>query len=189
MPESERQSQDEKRLLEAAQNGDSEAFGQLYELYATRLFRFLYAHMDSRQDAEDLTEEVFIKVWQALPGYRRRGIPFAAYLFRSARNALTDHYRRVRRRPRLLSLGEHMLEDTGGNPADGLLADQAQRELRVALGKLRRDYHTVLSLRFFADLSPDETAAAMGRSPGAVRVLQHRALAALKKILSENQLS
>jgi RNA polymerase sigma-70 factor (ECF subfamily) len=185
MPESEQHKQDENRLLEAAQNGDIEAYGQLYQRYAERVFRFLYARMEDRQDAEDLTEDTFFKVWQALPGYRRQGTPFGGYLFRVARNVLIDHYRRNKRRPRLLALSENQLHAAEGNPAKHLAQDQQRQELRAALGRLSEDYRMVLSLRFFGELSSEEIGAAMERSPGAVRVLQHRALAALRKILSK----
>jgi len=97
MPE--RQHADENRLVEQAKKGDAGAFGELYEFYAPLVFRFLFSHLDNRLDAEDLTEEVFLRVWEALPGFRLRGVPFGGYLFRVARNALYDFYRRNRHSP------------------------------------------------------------------------------------------
>ena len=185
MSEPEWQEEDETRILAEAQRGDVEAFGKLYEHYAGRVLRFLYAHMTDRQDAEDLTMEVFIKVWRSLPNYRQRGTPFAGYLFRAARNALTDHYRRQGRASQAAQLGENKVWDESGNPARRLTADQERAELRAALAELRVDYRSVLSLRFFGGLNTEEIAAAMRRSPGAVRVLQHRALAALRILLEE----
>ena len=79
MPE--RQEVDETSLLQQAQQGDTEAFGQIYEMYSPLVFRFLFAHLDNRLDAEDLTEEVFLRAWQSLPGYRMRGVPFKGFLF------------------------------------------------------------------------------------------------------------
>ncbi len=83
------------RLLRAARQGDAEAFGSLYERFAPPVFRYLYAHLDERLDAEDLTAEVFLRVWQALPGFRETEAPFLGFLFRVARNALYDHFRRL----------------------------------------------------------------------------------------------
>lgn len=173
----------EAQLLIAAQDGDAEAFGQLYELYAPVIFRFLYAHLSERLDAEDLTEEVFLRVWRSLAQYQDQGLPFGAYLFRVARNALIDHYRRVRRTEPNLPLEEDILSDGHADPADAALAGMESKEIRKMLEELREDYRTVLVLRFISDLSPDETAEAMGKSSGAVRVLQHRALAALRKLM------
>lgn len=173
----------EAELLLKARQGDAQAFGELYEAYAPRLFRYLFAHLENRLDAEDLTEDVFLRVWQALPAYREQGIPFAGFVFRVARNALIDHYRRTRRRKP--DLETDSIEEFIPDPTPTLQAHLEHKEMREALGKLREEYRMVLNLRFLADLSPEETAQAMGRSAGAVRVLQHRALAALRKLLEK----
>jgi RNA polymerase sigma-70 factor (ECF subfamily) len=173
-------------LIKQAQNGDQHAFGELYEAHAPAIFRYLYAHLDSLMDAEDLTGEVFLKAWQSLPKYTERGVPFLAFLFRIARNTLVDHYRQ-----------NHHYEAKDPEELDGYKADgtsepgelvskqiEHQQILRV-LSQLRPDYQSVLSLRFIGELSPDETAKVMNRSVGAVRVLQHRALAALREMIDE----
>ena len=185
MPE--RQQVDETSLLQQAQQGDTEAFGQIYEMYSPLVFRFLLAHMDSQLDAEDLTEEVFLRAWQSLPGYRMRGVPFTGFLFRVARNALYDHYRRTRKRANDSGLDQELVDDFQPDPAESVPAYMERRELRQTLARLREDYRTVLVLRFLVGLSPEEAAQAMDRSPGAVRVLQHRALAALRKLLQKQE--
>ena len=68
-------------LIKKAQRGDTHAFGELYECHAPAIFRYLYAHLDSQMDAEDLTGEVFLRAWQSLPKYTERGAPFLALLF------------------------------------------------------------------------------------------------------------
>lgn len=181
MPE--RQDVDDIQLIKEAQSGSSEAFGLLYERYAQVIFRFLYAHLSDRLDAEDLTEEVFLRVWRTLPKYREQGIPFVAYLFRVARNALIDQYRRSKAPENNLPLEENTIADTLHNPAEVVIQGMEKQEIRELLGLLREEYRTVLLLRFMGDLSPDETADVMGKSAGAVRVLQHRALGALRKLL------
>ncbi|MBN2548412.1 MAG: RNA polymerase sigma factor [Anaerolineales bacterium] len=173
--------------LQKAKNGDVEAYGLLYEAYAPQVFRYLYAHLDDRLDAEDLTGEVFLRAWQALPGYRPQGVPFAGFLFRVARNALYDHYRSSRRRRPDLELMEEHRDESNPDPAQELAANWQQGEVQKMLKRLSQDYRTVLSLRFLAGLTPEETAQAMERSAGAVRVLQHRALTALRKLLAEDE--
>src|SRR5512137_2880149 len=87
----------DRELIKKAQHGDQHAFGELYECHAPVIFRYLFAHLDSRMDAEDLTGEVFLKAWQSLPKYNEHGVPFQAFLFRIARNVLVDLYRKSSR--------------------------------------------------------------------------------------------
>ena len=84
---------DDEQLIKQVKNGDTEAFGVLYEQYVEMVFRYVYSHLDNRTDAEDLTEEIFLRAWRALPKYDERGLPFSAFLFRIARNSLIDFYR------------------------------------------------------------------------------------------------
>lgn len=174
------------QLLNQASQGDSRAFGELYERYAPRVFRFLFAHLDNRLDAEDLLAEVFLRVWRSLPSYQERGLPFAAFLFRIARNLLIDYYRQSSQARGHVSIEDLSLQDSDPTPGERVSAGLERSELRQYLAQLREDYRSVLVLRFLGELSPEETAQVMGRSPGAVRVLQHRALAALRAIMEES---
>jgi len=174
---------DESVLIEQAQQGNADAFGELYELYSPVVFRYLYSHVDDRLDAEDLNEEVFIRVWSSMPKFENQGVPFSAFLFRVARNALIDHYRKNNRNSPALSLNEAWVKDAHPDPAESLIKGSEHQEIRNTLNELRDDYRIVLDLRFLGELSPVETATVMGKSPGAVRVLQHRALNALRKLL------
>lgn len=177
----------DRELINKAQQGDAHAFGELYELHAPVVYRYLYSHLSSQMDAEDITGEVFLKAWQSLPKYTERGVPFLAFLFRVAKNALVDHYRQNSR-----------LEEKDPDDMEGYKADQAleasvvagdniehQNMLRI-LSKLRPDYRSVLTLRFIGELTPLETAQVMNRSVGAIRVLQHRALAALREAIGNS---
>lgn len=177
---------EEIQLLNEAQRGNAEAFGRLYEFYAPVIFRFLYARLNDRLDAEDLTGEVFLRAWQSLPQYKENGVPFIAYLFRVARNALIDFYRRSKDADRTRPYEEDIAGERHIPLPEPSSSAEERREIQFTLAQLREDYRTVLSLRFFAGLSPDETAIAMGRSAGAVRVLQHRALAALREKIVHN---
>jgi len=173
-------------LVKQAQAGDADAFGALYERYAQTIFRFLFAQLSNRWDAEDLTSDVFLRAWHSLPRYRERSFPFSAYLFRIARNVLIDHYRHSGRREVFST------DDLSGFADDRAFSGKIvatkfeHQELYKNLGKLRENYRTVLVLRFLNELSPKETAQVMRRSEGAVRVLQHRALAALRKMIEKN---
>ncbi len=174
------------RFVMQAKKGDKEAFGKLHDLYAEAIYRFLYARLNNRMDAEDLTGEVFLRAWRSLPNYRPKGHLFSAYLFRIARNLLTDHYRQAKRVNVVEEHDERLLQTSEDMPADIIIAKQEYQTLKKTLGKIREDYRNVLILRFISGLSPDETAEAMGRSPGAVRVLQHRALSALRKQMGKD---
>lgn len=176
------QNAEDIQLLKKAQDGDADAFGQLYERYVTIIFRYTYAHIGDRMDAEDLTEEIFMRVWRTLSKYREQGVPFIAYLFRVGRNALIDHYRRSKRSDQPMLLEEDVITDTRPDPSAEVQANIERQEVRELMGQLREDYREVLYYRFLAELSPEETAQVMGKSAGAVRVLQHRALAALREL-------
>jgi RNA polymerase sigma-70 factor (ECF subfamily) len=177
----------EADLVQRAKNGDVEAYGQLYERHAPQVFRFLYAHLQNRLDAEDLTGEVFMRAWRSLDGYRERGLPFTAFLFRVARNLVIDQYRRKQFSTLEVELSDDHPDDRLADPAEVAQRLIDQGELQKKLALLREEYRAVLVMRFLSDLSPEETAQAMRKSVGAVRVLQHRALLALRKLIESEQ--
>jgi RNA polymerase sigma-70 factor (ECF subfamily) len=184
---------DESQLIEQAQAGNGEAFGQLYERYAAAIFRYIFAHVDNRLDAEDLTEEVFLRAWRSISKYHQQDTPFLAYMFRIARNAVIDHHRSSRRSQRDVSLDadeypDRQIRELHSDPGDVVSDSLERQEMRKLLNQLQEDYRTVILLRFLSGLNPDETAKVMDRSPGAVRVLQHRALTALRKLLPVEEL-
>jgi RNA polymerase sigma-70 factor, ECF subfamily len=171
---------DDSEVIKQVKNGDAEAYGVLYEQYAEVIFRYVYSHLDNRLDAEDLTEEIFLRAWRALPKYDERGLPFSAFLFRIARNSLIDHYRQ---RKAVQSIEDMELQSREAGPEEMVDVRIEDKNLRETLAKLREDYRNVLIFRFLSGLSPEETAQVMQRSVGAVRVLQHRALTALKDLM------
>lgn len=177
----------EQELIRKAQRGDPLAFGELYECHAPAIFRYLFAHLDSRMDAEDLTGEVFLKAWKSLSRYNERGVPFLAFLFRIARNILVDHYRRSNRQedktPEEL---DTFRKDGIAEPIEVVGSQMEHQHIMQTLANLRSDYQSVLTLRFISGFSPEETAQVMERSVGAIRVLQHRALAALRQELEKS---
>jgi RNA polymerase sigma-70 factor, ECF subfamily len=170
-------------LVRKAQDGEVEAFGQLYERHAQSVFRFIYSHVDNQSDAEDLTEEVFLRVWRAIPRYQEQGVPFIAFLIRIARNVVIDFYRSTRRENLNLSLDDIQVAESKSRLDENLIQNQESNEIRALLANLKDEYRMVLVLRFINDLSPDEIAQVIGKSSGAVRVIQFRALAALRKLM------
>ena len=166
-------------LVKQAKSGDIEAFGALYERYARDIYRFLRAQLSDDLEAEDLTSEVFLRAWLSVGRYRERGFAFSAFLFKIARNALIDHWRKVNKTDRHQEI--ETVEGALVDPGDRVERNQDLQDLRVVLAELREDYRSVLVLRFINGLSPKEIAPILGRSEGAVRVLQHRALSVARQ--------
>lgn len=177
---------EDSQLVQFARQGDTQAYGEIYNRYVAKIYRYLLAHLDNEHDAEDLTEEVFFRVWRALSTYEEKGVPFYALLFQVARNGLIDFYRRSVQSKQLVSIDGLNIPDKGLDPGEIIANTNRHKELRQALTSLREDYRTVLVLRFLSGFSPEETAKVMGRTQGAVRVLQHRALAALREVMNGN---
>jgi RNA polymerase sigma-70 factor (ECF subfamily) len=118
--------------------------------------------------------------WRALPKYDERGLPFSAFLFRVARNSVIDYYRQHKI---VQSIDDMELQSHEAGPEEAVGIRIENNELRKTIAELREDYRNVIIFRFLSGLSPEETAQVMQRSVGAVRVLQHRALSALKDLL------
>ena len=170
-----------RRLVEASQAGDPEAFGALFDEYHGPVYRYVAARVGRPSDAEDLAQLVFVKALEALPRYEVRGVPFGGWLFRLARNVVIDHVRTRR---------EHTTLDVVAERADGEdgpdeLAQMRQEmdSVNLALRRLTPEQREAIELRFFSGLSAKEAAEAMGRQEGTVRGLQFRAIAALRRDL------
>ena len=178
-------SEDEIQILvQRAQSGDGAAFAALYDVFASRLYRYFRFRVSTAETAEDLTQRVFLKMIEQLPNYKSRGIPFAAWLFRVARNAWIDENRTNHPSVPLESLSDSPSDTSGPETLAAAAIDSDA--LHAAVTALPPDQREVIAGRFFAGLPPRETAAQMGRSEGSVRVLQHRALKALRALLPAN---
>ncbi len=172
-------------LVELARNGDSEAFGALYDHYHTSVYRFLYYRLGSVQLAEDLTAETFFRALRAMSGFRWQGKDFGAWLMTIARNLTTDHFKSGR--TRLESTTEDMttLDTTTDGPEGAVLTALTNEALLEALGELPAEQRECLVLRFLQGLSIAETADLLGRSAGAVKQLQLRGVRNLARLLPE----
>lgn len=176
---------DEHELVGRAARGDAGAIGDLYRCYAPAVFRYLFYRLGDRDLAEDLTSEVFVRALEALPRYRRQGRPFSAWLYRIAGARVADHYRRRHRRP-VVPLGPD-LPARAGDPGDMAEIQLTTETLQRAISQLTALQQQVVVLRFLEGLPHSKVAQILGRSEGAVRVVQFRALEALRRLLTQEQ--
>lgn len=179
---------DEQGLLRQALNGDAEAFGDLYLRYLDPIYRYIYFRVGSHDEAEDLTEEVFVRAWEALPTFTPRGQPFTSWLYRIAHNLVVDY----RRRQKPLPMSEESLRTVTAQtptPEEAVARSQEAEALIAALRELDDEEQHVIVLRFVQDLSHSEVAAIIGKSEGASRVIQHRALTKLQRALNSRKMS
>jgi RNA polymerase sigma-70 factor, ECF subfamily len=166
-----------------AAQADRAAFGVLYRRYLERVYGYCFYVLGDHHDAEDATERTFLAALATVDRFTDRGASFRAWLFRIAHNQIANALRGKRRR-RTTTI-DAVAEPAGGlDPAQALdRADEARR-LRQALGGLPDDRRQVLILRFVDGLTAREIGQVLGRSEGAVRVLQHRALRDLARVLA-----
>ncbi len=171
---------DEAALVAAAQANPA-AFGTLYRRYLPQVYRYVRAHVASDEDAADLTQHVFLSALDALPSYRDRGVPFAAWLFRIARNAAVDAARRQRPSVTWDAVPEALHPADAHEPESDLLRSEDLARLDALLRRLDPAKREMLSLRFAAGLSAPEIAAVVGKRPEAVKKQLTRILQALKE--------
>jgi RNA polymerase sigma-70 factor (ECF subfamily) len=174
---------DEESLLQRAKQHDEAALGELYDRYAPRIYAYVYRRVGNAHLAEDLTGDVFLRVIQAIQSSHVWQTSFRAWLYRIAHNRVVDHYRRQPQAP------ETALDDVLVAAQDDPDATVAQllshQRLGAALHQLTPDQQQVLALRFGEGFTARETAEVVDKTVGAVEALQHRALAALRRILEQ----
>jgi len=181
MPDSSRR---EVTLVERAVAGDADAFGELYLLHLDAIYRYVYFRVGDANDAEDLTGQVFLKAWESLPGYKRRGNPFASWLYRIAHNVVVDHRRRQKPVVAMPSLEAVDRESRQPTPLERVIEAEEAAALATAIAQLPEEQQQVIVLRFIEGLKHAEVAHIMNKSEGACRMIQHRALTALNQLLS-----
>jgi RNA polymerase sigma-70 factor (ECF subfamily) len=174
----------EEKLITSAVTGDSSAFGELYDHYQPMIYRFVAVKVSRREEAEDITHQVFMSAWQNIKSYEHRGHPFSSWLYRIARNQVVDFYRSRRNDVALDSIDPEYFVAPAS--ADFSIPLKLEMEVvRQAMHQMKSDYQDVIILRFIEDLSLRETADALGKTEGAVKLMQHRAMNELKKLLKE----
>lgn len=169
-------------LIRRARALDPGALAEIYERYLDGIYRYVYARVGHPADAEDLTEQVFLKMVDAIPGYRPRGVPFSSWLYRIAHNLVVDRYRRAGRQT--VELRE-AVEDRGpyADPHRHVEFSEQRDRLIEAIRQLTPDQQQVITMRFVDNLEVRQVAHLLRRRPGAIHALQHRALNSLHRIL------
>jgi RNA polymerase sigma-70 factor, ECF subfamily len=175
--------QDERDLILRAQAYEPAAFAEIYERFYQGIFNYTFYRLGDEPLAEDITAEVFVKALEAIDTYTFRGIPFSAWLYRIANNMVTDHFRRKPRHNHL-PLEETQIA-TDDNPNDMMERGFTQRELQNALNLLTDEQQQVIILKFVDGMSNIEVAQVLGKTEGAIKSLQHRALASLGRVLED----
>ena len=172
------------QLVDLAKKGDAEAFGKIYDELVKPIYRYIFYRVDA-QIAEDLTEETFLKAWQNLSKYKVGKHPFSAWVFRIAHNLVCDYYRK---NEISYEIDENMADEKlHSSPTHQLNLKLNEVKLRKAINKLPENYQQVILLKYINEEDNDVIAKVIGKSEGAVRTLQFRALEKLRNILEEKK--
>jgi RNA polymerase sigma-70 factor (ECF subfamily) len=174
-------------LVERAQGGDAEAFGELYDRYVDLVYRYIYYRVGSSQLAEDLTSETFLRALRRISTFTWQGRDVGAWFVTIARNLIADHYKSGRYRLEMttddiVETGSKMVAD---GPENAVLEAMQNKVLLAAVKQLNAEQQECIVLRFLQGLSVAETAQAMGKNDGAIKALQYRAIRSLGRLLPE----
>jgi RNA polymerase sigma-70 factor (ECF subfamily) len=175
------QTEEVNRLVDRAIGGDTAAYGELYDLYITRVYSHVFYRVRNSRDAEDLAQQVFINAWKAIRRYKRTSTPFIAWLLKIAHNLVVDFYHSKKIVPSLEESAEIPSREKGPQDIAELKFDQ--EKIRNAILRLPDKQQQVIIMKFIEGFSYEEIAAVLNKSQGAVRVIQHRALRELKLML------
>jgi RNA polymerase sigma-70 factor (ECF subfamily) len=174
-------------LVQRAQAGDAEAFGELYDRYVDLVYRYIYYRVASPQLAEDLTSETFLRALRRIGSFTWQGRDVGAWFVTIARNLIADHYKSGRYR---LELTTDDVSESGASlvtdgPEAAVLESMQNKVLLEAVKQLNSEQQECIVLRFLQGLSVAETAQAMGKNEGAIKALQYRAIRTLGRLLPE----
>jgi RNA polymerase sigma-70 factor (ECF subfamily) len=161
--------QDESTLVQRAQQRDSQAFSEIYEAYFDKIYRYIALRIRNDMEAEDLTQQVFMKVLHSITSYKNQGVPFSSWVYRIAHNQVVDFLR------------QH--NNTGDDPQHIMEKEYDIEQLKTAMKQLTDSQQEVLALRFTGEMPIVQCAGIMGKSEGAIKALQHSAVQALRKAL------
>jgi RNA polymerase sigma-70 factor (ECF subfamily) len=171
-----------RRLVERAQQGDRQALEELYLIHFDRIYSYLHMSVGNRHDAEDLTTQTFTKMLESIKRFRWQSAPFSAWLFRIAHNLAMDHFRASRRWQPEEEVPEPRDEAEPSAEAAAMQTIGRESMLELIEG-LSTEQQQVLTLKFVFNLPNAEVATILGKTEGAVKSLQHRALVSLQKYM------
>lgn len=170
-------------LVQRAQNGDSDAFGQIYDRYVDAVYRYVYYRIGDRTQAEDFTSETFVRALRRLDSFTYRGRDLGAWLITIARHIVFDHVKSSRYRLEVITGEVDDNAQVQAGPEHAVLERLDSLHLLRCVKRLGSEQQECIVLRFFQDLSVAETAQIMGKSDGAIKALQHRAVRRLAALL------
>ena len=177
---------DENELIAQAKLGDRTALNELVAQYWQPVYHFAVYKTGNQQDAEEVTQETFIRAFRSLPNYQFTGAAFTTYLKRIAVNLITDFWRKKSRSPALTDIAEHsQLVSAEEEPDVQLVSNEMRQTIARVLQKLPADQRQTVELRILAGLPVRDTALTMGKSEAAVKMLQQRALKNLRTLLMD----
>ncbi len=175
---------DINQLVVEAQGGDTKAFGLIYDEMVKPVYRYIYYRVNA-DIAEDLTEETFFKVWQNLKKYKKGKNPFSSWVYRIAHNLVVDYYRKNRT---VSEIHDTVADPNESNhPAIQMDLKLTQIRLHKVIRRLPDSYQQVVILKYINELDNKEIAHTIGKTEGAVRTIQFRALEKLRSLLSSEQ--
>ncbi len=174
----------EQVLVERAIRRDAGAFTQLYDAYVDKIFKYVFYKTGHRTEAEDITAQVFLKAWEAIGHYQWTNRPFASWLYRIAHNLVVDHFRSSQETVNLDQI--HSLEERGMTLDEIVEQHLTSGMLQAMLKRLTPEQQQVIILRFLEGYDTTQTARIMGKTEGAVRTLQHRALNSMNRIMARH---
>ncbi|MDD4599960.1 ECF RNA polymerase sigma factor SigD [bioreactor metagenome] len=177
----------EQALISEAQNGDREALNILIGNYWQPIYRLVCYKVGNSDDAQELTQETFLRAFRALGRYKDTGASFKTYLGRIALNLVTDFWRKKGRAPQIVDIAEYQepLPDSAERPEDAAISTEQQQELAKLIGLLPDEQRQTIELRIIAGISVKEAAHIMGKTEPALKMLQQRALKSLRKMCIE----
>jgi RNA polymerase sigma-70 factor, ECF subfamily len=167
-------------LVGRAQKGDREALEELYLIHFDRIYSYLHVSVGNRHDAEDLTTQTFLRMLEAIGKFKWQSAPFSAWLFRIAHNLAMDHFRANRRWQPEEDVPEPEADESTSAEA-GALEAIGRSSMLDLIEDLSHEQQQVLTLKFVFNFSNGEVATILGKTEGAIKSLQHRALVSLQK--------
>jgi RNA polymerase sigma-70 factor (ECF subfamily) len=176
-------SEEELKLIRQAKRGNPTAFAEIYDEHYPAIYRYIFFRVGSEAVAEDLAGEVFVRLVEKIDQFTYRGRPLLAWLYTIARNLVADHHRRTGRAT-MVPLDEGLVANSVDPEAAASLT-LSQRRLAVALQELTEEQRQVVVLKFFEGLDNQTVAMIVDKSVGAVKSLQHRGLAALRRVFEQ----
>lgn len=170
-----------------AQEGSAHAFALLYDRYVDQIFAYVYHRVGHRQTAEDLVGDVFLRALRRISTFKWQGVDFGAWLMTIARNRVHDHFKsaRFRLEATVEEVFDSPVQGHPDDPEQALLSADLTSQVHNAIRQLKGEQAEVLYLRFIQHLNVSETAAVMGKTDGAIKALQYRALKSLAKLMPE----